>query len=137
MIALDTSQSVEFKLPSDADRPDAPTFRAHYLTAREASRVRAAADDAWKAYRGSTGDDAIAIAVDGLAIGLTGWTGAKDRDGADVPFAPDNVRDFLTDLEILELVNSFHNAILVSELDRKKSASPSPSATEPAAPVAT
>lgn len=128
-LACDPTQTHSFTLKIDEGKPDAPSFRLRFLTARE-----------WREYVGLGdtplpkdigGPAVVELLLAALAQVLIGWDRVVDREGRVVPFAPGRVEEILTVVELWELYYAGRAQSQLSEDDRKNSGSPS--ATGPAA----
>lgn len=127
MIALDPAQTLEIVLKNDREKSEPPTFISRYLTCRE-----------WMQYRKSvnaapeTEDEPyIDILCGALRLGLIGWRNVRSSDGRELPFSVDALPGLLTFSEMWELIGAVAATAIVSEDDRKKFVSPSPSVSAP------
>lgn len=129
MNALDPECTAVVELESYGHRPAAarPRFRAHYLTARDWLRYR----DLLRQAPDTPDEQGLERLTAALALALVGWENVADSGGP-VAFSSAAVQrlpDLLTFAELWELAYGVLKAVQLSEADRKKSASPSPSPT--------
>lgn len=125
-IALDPSETFLFCLPSDEPKPEAerPQFECRYLTCRQVRLLRQARDAAVAA---STDDEAEKRILDAVTPHLAGWK----NFGRD--FSRDALAETLTVVELLRLPELMVTGASLSELQKKGSASPSPSGAKASA----
>lgn len=131
MIAIDPNQAVDYTLKIDADKPvkDRPTFVLRFLTARQWIRFIGILERIDALAEQKKNDEALDAGVEAMALLVTGWRNIP----GDPPFDVKQLPDVLTDAGFWELLYGGRNAILLTENDRKKSASPSASAAGPSA----
>jgi hypothetical protein len=161
-IGLDPDRTVPITLSIDAGRSGAPVFHVRFPTPRRQRQVRELLDqadtavNAWLALPRETehqAQEAMAardrgrgegarLLVEALRLTLAGWTGLRDEDGQDIPWAPDAgpaVLGELLDLaELAELVNLALSETRLKATDLffsgSRSESPSPSGAAGQAP---
>lgn len=118
-IALDPQETVWLWLQVDAAKPEdaRPAFQVRYMTVAQRRRLIAAAKDA----AGQPDDQAEETIRKALESVVVGWRGFPK------PYALDLLPEYLTVAEYFELVGECLRRTELSEIDRKKSASPSES----------
>jgi len=128
-LALDPEKKFDLVLETDAERPpeERPTFVFRFLTGREWKKVAAIQESIDEGMKGSEAIDRI---FEALALGVVGWRNIRGRDGRPIPFAAESLDLALTVKEAAELAARMLAQTDAGGEDRKKSASPSPSASE-------
>lgn len=119
----DPNQVIRLVLKRDLDRSEAtrPEFLCQAITARQEIAITALLEKL--DYANQKPSESNAILDDCIMIGIRDWTNIPE------PFTRDALSDWLKISEKDELVGLILRAGKLSEDDRKKSASPSPSAT--------
>lgn len=122
-IACDPTQSVWFSLDSDKPKPEPsrPQFQARFLTCRQTRQVGELVQEAAKL----SDVEAEGKLLDAIMIGVIGWRNMPHGK----PFSRDAIADTLTVAELYELAFKQSSETRLAEIDRKKSALPSASAT--------
>lgn len=140
MIALDPTQTTTFCLEADLQKPenDRPTFVTRFLTAAQVIRQ----EEMMGRVAGAKSDaEAASILIEAISLGLTGvrnFPGLPKSSNGPVPLPANVMLESMTFGELHECVIEMRRATTLSELDRKKSASPSrsdsPAATDASGP---
>lgn len=127
-LALEPSQTFSFALKSDEAKPEAerPTFRFRFLSGRDYRQMGEELDDIDKLTSAVERRAGICVL---LHKALAGWSNMVGLDGEAIKYGDDHDLDFLTDIEIEELIYQLRWRQRASEMERKKSASQSPSET--------
>lgn len=135
MITLDPSALVTFTLPGYAERPEAerPRFTARVLTAREAARIPDELTRISELPISEQCDALVALVAPSLRGILSQEMPGDDGKPRRVKFEPGQLPDVLTLDELWMLPTSLMMSGRLSGADRKKSDSPSVSATAGAA----
>lgn len=131
-IALNPARKVRLHLDLDREIEESkrPVFVARYLTADETSQL---VELYGKAIDAQSDAEARELLNRALAIGIVGWENIE-RDGVPVPFGA--FSSILSPSEMYELVRKLRHETALSEIDLKKSRSPSPEDTGKSAPAA-
>lgn len=127
-LALDPEQTILISLQLDQDKPaeTRPAFRVRFLSARERRQVLEKINAALAADHDDAAEQLI---VDAIRIGLVGWENLLDRSNHAVPYDSTMLPEFLTDLELWELVGTMLRQTRLTEADLKNLGSPSDAAT--------
>jgi hypothetical protein len=129
-VSLSTNRRFEIVLDGDAaaaaESPahPAPIFYARYLSSDELIAHR----DAMKEISAITDRREFNQRMDALLGGyILAWTGLRDREGKTILYGEKRFSEICTEPELLELANKCHDGSDLSEVDAKKSKSPSSS----------
>ncbi len=134
-VALDPEATLEIVLESDRGKDPEPTFVFRYLAAREWQQI-AAVGDRMDQVADDDLDGMMDTLIDTIAIPLCAWHHLREPTGDEVPYDPDRIGYVLSPQEIQELIFAYMAESQLGVADKKKSASPAPSAQAPSAPTA-
>jgi len=124
-IALDTSETVDVWLNSDAHKPEAerPVFVFHHLSYKQFRQVETLREEADK-VADADDHEARELRVQAVKLGLVGWR--------NMGFGYDATDDlsFLTRWEIFELAWGYPKKLEMTEIEKKAPSSRLPSNSE-------
>lgn len=108
-IFLDTKE-IKLVLKSDKDKENPPAFLYRVATARDVMKMAGMYD---AAQDNKSGEKNIAMLIDLVKLGLTGW------ENMGMEFDAEQIADLLTIKEITELAEARMSGASISDTDRK------------------
>ena len=137
-IAFEPQENRMCWLLSDADKPkeSRPMFTCAAPTRRIMAKYWATREEMDKL---AANDEEVfhAKCIEAILLGVTGWVNFKHPGtGEPIPFNAESLLEWLTDDERAELLRRWPVAFQITEEERKKSLSPSPSGAASSVPIA-
>lgn len=129
-LSADPDRTAEYWLATDEAKPveSRPVFICRFMTYGEHRRVRDFMDKARALPTGGDNDEECGkLLENAIKVGVVGWRNFPE------PFSIDAIFSRLTPFEVWELADSYRFAVQAGEIELKKSATLSTSATTPIA----